>query len=126
MKMSDVLGFLNIYPQLKNQKLKLPIVYKLTKCIEFCDKESEFYREQLKQICDKYGRRDENGEFIYDEKTKNLLIQPEHIKECEEEMNALLALEVNFDDAYAIPIAALDTLEMDVENFQYLYPFIKQ
>lgn len=125
MKMSQVLGFLNIYPQIKNQKLKLPILYKLNKCFEFCNKEAEFYRTQLKEICDKYGQRDENDEFKYDEKTGNLLIQLDHIKECEDEMNSLLGIEVTLDDNYKIPADALDSIEMDMESFQAFAPFLK-
>ena len=55
MKMSEIIDFLNIYPEIKNNKIKIQTAYKLSKCIDFCEQEGKFYTTKLSEILEKYG-----------------------------------------------------------------------
>ena len=36
MRMNQIIDFLNIYPQIKDNKIKISTAYKLSKCFEYC------------------------------------------------------------------------------------------
>ena len=95
MKMIDALNFLEAYSSIKNKPLKINIIYKLSKCLEECEKEREFYQQQFTNILNKYAKKDENGNFVYTEEKTGILIDEPQQKVCEKELSELLNLDIN-------------------------------
>lgn len=125
MKMSEIIDFLNIYPEIKNNKIKIQTAYKLSKCIDFCEQEGKFYTTKLSEILEKYGEKDEHGVFRQEPETKGILVNPTNKNICEKELNELLNLEVSFDEKLLIDIKELENFELNMDLFRKLKPFLK-
>ena len=124
MKMIDALNFLEAYSSIKNKPLKINIIYKLSKCLEECEKERDFYQEQLANILNKYAKKDENGNFIYTNEKTGILINESQQQVCEKELSELLTLDININEKYFIKITDIADLELDIETFNKIKPFI--
>ena len=124
MKMIDALNFLEAYSSIKNKPLKINIIYKLSKCLEECEKEREFYQQQLANILNKYAKKDENGNFIYTNEKTGILINESQQQVCEKELSELLTLDININEKYFIKITDIADLELDIETFNKIKPFI--
>ena len=124
MKMIDALNFLEAYSSIKNKPLKINIIYKLSKCFEECEKERDFYQQQLANILNKYAKKDENGNFIYTNEKTGILINESQQQVCEKELSELLTLDININEKYFIKITDIADLELDIETFNKIKPFI--
>lgn len=124
MKMIDALNFLEAYSSIKNKPLKINIIYKLSKCLEECEKERDFYQQQLANILNKYAKKDENGNFIYTDEKTGILINETQQEVCEKELSELLTLDININEKYFIKITDIADLELDIETFNKIKPFI--
>ena len=124
MKMIDALNFLEAYSSIKNKPLKINIIYKLSKCFEVCEKERDFYQQQFTNILNKYAKKDENGNFVYTEEKTGILIDEPQQKVCEKELSELLNLDININEKYFIKITDIADLELDIETFNKIKPFI--
>ena len=124
MKMIDALNFLEAYSSIKNKPLKINIIYKLSKCLEECEEERDFYQEQLANILNKYAKKDENGNFIYTNEKTGILINESQQQVCEKELSELLTLDININEKYFIKITDIADLELDIETFNKIKPFI--
>lgn len=124
MKMIDALNFLEAYSSIKNKPLKINIIYKLSKCFEECEKERDFYQQQLANILNKYAKKDENGNFIYTNEKTGILINESQQEVCEKELSELLTLDININEKYFIKITDIADLELDIETFNKIKPFI--
>ena len=124
MKMIDALNFLEAYSSIKNKPFKINIIYKLSKCLEECEKERDFYQQQLANILNKYAKKDENGNFIYTDEKTGILIDESQQKACEKELSELLTLDININEKYFIKITDIADLELDIETFNKIKPFI--
>ena len=124
MKMIDALNFLEAYTSIKNKPFKNNIIYKLSKCLEECEKERDFYQQQIANILNKYAKKDENGNFIYTDEKTGILIDESQQKACEKELSELLTLDININEKYFIKITDIADLELDMETFNKIKPFI--
>ena len=124
MKIIDALNFLEAYSSIKNKPLKINIIYKLSKCLEECEKERDFYQQQLANILNKYAKKDENGNFIYTNEKTGILINESQQQVCEKELSELLTLDININEKYFIKITDIADLELDIETFNKIKPFI--
>ena len=124
MKMIDALNFLEAYSSIKNKPLKINIIYKLSKCLEECEKERDFYKQQLANILNKYAKKDENGNFIYTDEKTGILINESQQEVWEKELSELLTLDININEKYFIKITDIADLELDIETFNKIKPFI--
>ena len=116
MKMIDALNFLEAYSSIKNKPFKINIIYKLSKCLEECEKERDFLN--------KYAKKDENGNFIYTNEKTGILINESQQQVCEKELSELLTLDININEKYFIKITDIADLELDIETFNKIKPFI--
>lgn len=124
MKMIDALNFLEAYSSIKNKPFKINIIYNLSKCLEECEKERDFYQQQLANILNKYAKKDENGNFIYTNEKTGILINESQQQVCEKELSELLTLDININEKYFIKITDIADLELDIETFNKIKPFI--
>lgn len=124
-KITDVVGFINIYPLIKDTKLKFGTLYKLSKYIDTCVKEREFYVENLNKIFDKYGERDENGALKLTDDKSGIIIKEDQRDECNKELEDLMAIEVDIS-AEPLKIEELENLELDLSTYAKIKPFVKE
>lgn len=124
-KITDVVGFINIYPLIKDTKLKFGTLYKLSKYIDTCVKEREFYVENLNKIFDKYGERDENGALKLTDDKSGIIIKEDQRDECNKELEDLMAIEVDIP-AEPLKIEELENLELDLSTYAKIKPFVKE
>lgn len=124
-KITDVVGFINIYPLIKDTKLKFGTLYKLSKYIDTCVKEREFYVENLNKIFDKYGERDENGVLKLTDDKSGIIIKEDQRDECNKELEDLMAIEVDIP-AEPLKIEELESLELDLSTYSRIKPFIEE
>jgi len=96
--MSQILSFRQHVGSFLDQKLTLPVAYKLTKINNAVEKEAEFYQEKFNEIVDKYSKKDENGNVVFSEDGEQIMIQDDLIPECNQALEELMDLEVEIND----------------------------
>lgn len=124
-KITDVVGFINIYPLIKDTKLKFGTLYKLSKYIDTCVKEREFYVDNLNKIFDKYGEKDESGALKLTDDKSGIIIKEDQRDECNKELEDLMAIEVDIP-AEPLKIEELENLELDLSTYAKIKPFVKE
>lgn len=124
LKMSQVLGAAGIYSKIKDCQPPIKLLYKLTKLFKAINENQEFYREQLNEIINTYGIRDENGQLKPTSDGNGVQIEHDKIDEAQDKINALIGLEVELPDV-TFTLDELESLTCTLEEFQYLLPFIQ-
>lgn len=126
MKLIELYNAENLYDKL-GSRTDLPIktVYKLTKFFEVVKKESEFYREELVKILNKYAERDEEGKVVLTNEGQSIKIQQEFLTECEEKLQELADLEVD-NPNITFKIEELPEEGISVQELNFLMPFIEE
>lgn len=99
--------------------------YKINKIQKAVEKESEFYGTKFQEILDKYAKKDENGDLIFNEDGTQITIQEDKIVECNEALENLQNLEVEIDN-YNLSIDDLgEDLECTPDELRALMPFME-
>ena len=118
------LAFKELYEEIKNKTLPLKTAYKFSKIIRTIDNELIFFQDRMKQLMEKYGKKDENGQFILTNDQKGIQIQEDKISACKEETQELynLAIDVRVD---RFKLEELISLEVTAQDMQILSVFIE-
>ena len=125
MNIQNILKFSAGYELLKGQKLPVQTAYRLAKLTKKCEEDMQFYRKRMTEIIQEYGQRDKNGEFVYDEDGKNILIQEDRKQECKQEIFELENLDCDGYDNILIPVSSLINMEFTPEELEPLVPFLE-
>lgn len=124
MKMYEVLNFQKIYDVIKDNKMPLKTVYKMTKIAMRVEEESAFYQEKFGGIIREYGQTDEEGNYIFtDDKTSIKIIEGKE-QDCREKMKELTELEVDMN--YKFTLDELEGLDLTIEQMSMLLPFVEE
>lgn len=101
---------------ISKMKLKARSAYKLARILREADKELKTEQEAHKELIDKYGQRDENGDLKQTEEG-NFLIEEENLneyfKEYKELLDTLVTLNCDFIDLADIEEATLTPSQMN-------------
>ena len=124
-KMNQVVEFQKFYENIKNMKFPLKTAYKLNKLITQVNNEISFYQQKFSEIINEFGKRDENGEFIYSQDGSSIEIVEGRQTECQEKVNELQNLEAEIQDIF-FTIDELDGLNLTLYEMNCLLPFIKE
>lgn len=118
------LAFKELYEEIKNKTLPIKTAYKFSKIIRAIDNELIFFQDRMKQLMEKYGKKDENGQFILTNDQKGIQIQEDKISACKEETQELynLAIDVRVDK---FKLEELISLEVTAQDMQILSVFIE-
>ena len=84
MKMYEIRAFENFYKEIKEKKMPLRVAYKLNKLFQETQKSTVFYDENLNKIIEKFGEKDEDGNFVPTKDGTGIKIQENKINECSE------------------------------------------
>ena len=121
MTVNDLLNVIPILRELLNKPFKGATAFKLARLMRELDKETILFEESRQKLAEKYGERDENGNFVFSE-NGNIQLQADKLEECNAEMLGLLntTIEVNADkipmeafsdiDIAPVQVMAIDTL----------------
>lgn len=122
--MDQVINFRNNISFFSGVNLPLKGAYKLNKIRKDLDKESDFYNEKFQEIVEKYSRKDENGEIVFNEDGSQIMIQEDLIDECDKALTDLQSLEIEVDN-YNLTIDDLGgDFECTPDQLGALMPFM--
>lgn len=122
--MDQVINFRNNIGFFSSVNLPLKGAYKLNKIRKSLDKEGDFYNEKFQEIVEKYSRKDENGEIVFNEDGSQIMIQEDLINECDKALTDLQALEIEVDN-FNLTIDDLgEDFECTPDQLDALMPFM--
>lgn len=110
MTVNDLLNVIPVLRELLNKPFKGATAFKLARLMRELDKETTLFEESRQKLAEKYGERDENGNFVFSE-NGNIQLQADKLEECNAEMLGLLntTIEVNADK---ISMEAFDDIDL--------------
>jgi len=123
--MDQVINFRNNIGFFSGVNLPLKGAYKLNKIRKDLDKENDFYNKKFQEIVEKYSRKDENGEIVFNEDGSQIMIQEDLIDECDKALTDLQGLEVEVEN-YNLTIDDLgEDFECTPDQLNALMPFME-
>lgn len=125
MKFSEVFEILEIRNLLVDKKLPIKVSYKLTRFFNELENEAKFFNETLQKLIEEYGKKDENGNYIYTEDKQGVKIQDDKFQECMDKIDELNKLEVNLSYVPEFTIEELEPLDLEMKYISLLLPYIK-
>lgn len=125
LNMSELLEMDILINKLKDIKTSIKTAYKFSKLGREIAREKEFYQIQLNNIIDKYGEKDENGQFILTDNGAGVRIQKDKMNDCQKEIVELSELEVELTDI-KISVEELENFEISARELEVLMPFIEE
>lgn len=126
MKFSEAFQILEIRNLLVDQKLPIKVSYKFTKFFNELELEVKFFNETLQRLIEEYGKRDENGDFIYTDDKQGIKIQDDKFQECMDRISELNNLEVNLTYVPEFTLNELESLNLEMKYTECLFPYIKE
>lgn len=125
MKFSEVFQVLEIRNLLVNQKLPIRVSYKFTRFFNELESEAKFFNDTLQKLIEEYGKKDEEGNFIYTEDKQGVKIQDDKFQECMDKIDELNKLEVNLTYVPEFTLDELEPLNLEMKYIDLLLPYIK-
>lgn len=123
-KMYEILDFPSFFTKVKSQKLPFKISYRLTLLTQEIEKHINYYQEQLRDILNEYGKKDENGNLVPTEDGQGIRLVEETMNEAYVKISELRNLEVELPD-YTFEANDFDNIELSPEEMFTIVPFIK-
>ena len=122
--MEQVFKILDIYKKVKGLKVPAKVAYKFNKLCSSLEGDAAFYNEELNKIVQQYGEKEEDGSF---KQTPDggIQVKEGQIESAQKDINNLWALEVDVPDI-TFTVDELDGLELSIEEFNSMLPFINE
>lgn len=125
MKFSEAFEVLEIRNLLVDQKLPIKVSYKLTRFFNELEGETKFFNDTLQKLIEDYGKKDENGNYIYTDDKQGVKIQEDKFQECMDRIDELNKLEVNLSYVPEFTLEELEPLNLEMKYISLLLPYIK-
>lgn len=127
LNLKHIVNFLNLYEDLKKEKLPFKLSLILAKNNQIIEKEYDFYLEQRDQLMDKYFVLDEaSGAYITLNKEKTIFkIKDGLDQECHDAFKELEEFEVQVD-LRTIPSSMLENLNFTLEHVEALSMLLEE
>lgn len=124
MKLKKLVQVKGVIIPLIRTKLTPKLSYKILKFIRAIEFEERFFNEKLREIIDEYGKKGEDGKFLFD-KDDNILIKEEKVEDCNKAIAELDELEVT-PPAVRFTLDELENLSLSVVDMAIIEEFIVQ
>lgn len=124
-KMHQILEFQLFYDKIKEKEMSIKTAYKFSKLISRLDTEIKFYQKKFQSILEKYGEKDEKGNFKLTEDKKGVVIKQENLLVCQKEVEELHNLDIEISEA-DFTLDELDSLNVTIQEMNIMMPFIKE
>lgn len=125
LKMSQLLNIKSIFDTIKEKKLPIRTAYKINKLFSPIDNEFSFYQQKFGEIVLEYGKKDENGNFIYAADGASIEIMDGRQVECQAKVEELNSIEIDLPDI-KFTLDELDGLNFTLGQLECLMPFIEE
>lgn len=123
MLLKEIYVLHEILEPLKKKELPFSLSYKVMKLSKWTEDEFNFYLSKMREIIDKYGARDEEGQVI--EKDGNIQLIPGKTQVVNQEIQSLDNIEIVLPKI-SFSLQELEGLSFQPESLQALDPFIKE
>ena len=121
-KISDLLNSTETLQKLAKKDFKAKLAWTVARLLKAAEAEIQSFNETRMNVIRKYGEKDENGELLTDEKG-NCKVLPENVTDFSNELNELMATEVEIN-ANKIKIELLEDIEFTPQEMAQLEPFV--
>lgn len=126
MKMSEVFGFQNLRTKIKDSVIPIRLAYKFSRFFAALDKETEFFNTTINELVQKYGKKDENGNYVLSDDKSSVLIDEEKYLECMEKTKELNDLEVTLEYTPSFTFDELEGIGLTMQEVNLLMPYIQE
>ena len=123
MRLSEIIKARMTVAMLYREKIAGKLAYKFLKFLTATETDERFYREKLQEIIEKYGEKDEKGEFI--ETKTGIQIQKEYRDDCQKAIVELESTEVD-KPSLSITYDELEDIKISTEGMTSLFAFIEE
>lgn len=115
--------FFTTLNKLAAAELQMPVAYKLKGILVALDQEHQKYEELRKGLLEKYGKKDEKGELLSDERGELEFESDEDRAKLVQEVNDLMAVEVKVD---TIKVSDVVDVKMSVQDLMVIDSVLEQ
>ena len=122
LKIADLLNSTDVLQKLAGKELKAKLAWQVGRMLKEAEKEIQSFNETRMKLINKYGSKDENGELVMDE-NNNCKIEPESINNFSNELNELIASEIEIN-AHKIKIDDIENINFTPSEMAQLEPFV--
>lgn len=119
-----IFKILDIYKRVKELKISAKTAYKFNKLCISLDSDVEFYNKELNKIIQMYAERNEDG-TVKQSPDGGVQIKADQIATAQGEIDTLWNLEADSPDIQ-FTVDELDELQLSIEDFNCMLPFIKE
>ena len=123
MRLSEIIKARMTVAMLYREKIAGKLAYKFLKFLTATETDERFYREKLQEIIEKYGEKDEGGNFI--ETETGIQIQKEYRDDCHKAIVELESTEVD-KPSLSITYDELEDIKISTEGMTSLFAFIEE
>ena len=65
MKMYQIINIKNLFDSVKDSTPPIKVAYKVSKLLSEINQEITFYQQKFSEIIAEFGKKDENGNYVY-------------------------------------------------------------
>lgn len=121
----DIISYNQFLLSPKLNDLPLAIRYKFSLIIPLLAPHVQFYEKRQQEIAAKYGKKDEEGNFVKTEDGKGIIIEDKFIDDFEKAIKELNELTVEIDaDKIACSLDDLEKLNLSIAELSQISSFI--
>ena len=121
----DIISYNQFLLSPKLNELPLAIRYKFSLIIPLLAPHIQFYEKRQQEIAVKYGKKDEEGNFVKTEDGKGIIIEDKFIDDFEKAIKELNELTVEIDaDKIACSLDDLEKLNLSIAELSQISSFI--
>lgn len=121
----DIISYNQFLLSPKLNELPLAIRYKFSLIIPLLTPHTQFYEKRQQEIAAKYGKKDEEGNFVKTEDGKGIIIEDKFIDDFEKAIKELNELTVEIDaDKIACSLDDLEKLNLSIAELSQISSFI--
>lgn len=124
LKMYQILEFQSLYNEIKDEKMSVKTAYKFSKLVFEFNSEIKFYQNKLQEILQKYGEKDEGGNFKLTENKEGVMVKQENIAQCQIETRELHDLDIKIPDI-SFTLDELENLNITIQQMNIIMPFFE-
>ena len=121
----DIISYNQFLLNPKLNELPIAIRYKFSLIIPLLAPHIQFYEKRQQEIAAKYGKKDEEGNFVKTEDGKGIIIEDKFIDDFEKAIKELNELTVEIDaDKIACSLDDLEKLNLSIAELSQISSFI--
>ena len=121
----DIISYNQFLLSPKLNDLPIAIRYKFSLIIPLLAPHTQFYEKRQQEIAAKYGKKDEEGNFVKTEDGKGIIIEDKFIDDFEKAIKELNELTVEIDaDKIACSLDDLEKLNLSIAELSQISSFI--